>query len=141
MSENKRNRGYRPYYRKKHNIASAANNQEKDLSPHPQFKTSAELEKAVEANMSVKSLVRAVGISWNKYAWYAEKESGTDPSDESYGEICENTDIWNSEYYKMMEKLKFALGLDNDAVFALPELTAVMNDHGFKDEDGLWKKV
>ena len=134
MADNKKNRGRRPYYGKGKKTNS------NDNPPYPQYETCIALEKAVEDNMSEETLVRAVAISWNKYAWYGEKESKLEEKDENYTIICENADAWFEEYGKISDKLKTFLGYQADATFALPEITAEMNKYNYSDDDGIWRK-
>ena len=108
--------------------------------PHPQFENCVKLEMAVEEKLSEETLVRAVGICWNKYAWFEERESSFEEGSPEYIDCCESTDSWFSEYNKMTEKLKTFLGLTSENVFALPELTALMNKYGFEDVEGVWRK-
>lgn len=135
MSDNRRYR--KPYYR--HNKPNGEKKQD-NSAPHGQFSTCIELEKALEEKLNEENIVKAVAISWNKYAWYEEAESKLTAEDEKYREACENTDAWGDEYNKMVLKLKEFVGLDNDSVFALPEISALMEKYGFTDTDGTWQK-
>ena len=139
MSDNRHNNGKRYYHNKKKNngtpVASDSNR-----APHPQFSTCIELEKAIEGKMTEENLVRAVGIAWNKYAWYEEEEEKCEDDSEKYRLACEQTDSWCDEYQKLTEKLKAFLGYANDSTFALPELTALMEKYGFEDTNGIWQR-
>ena len=136
MSDNKQNNVKRPGPGRKDSSAKAAGVPQ---APHPQFGTVIELEKALEAKFNEENLAKAVGICWNKYAWYEEHE---DPSagDELYRQTCEQTDSWCEAYYRTVDKLKTFLGYDADTAFALPEIAAVMDRNGFEDKDGVWQR-
>lgn len=137
MADNRRNRHYRPRNGKKPGSGPA----KESRPPHPQYENCAVLEKALSESLSEESLVRAVGVCWNKYAWYAEREAALDAESPELAECCENSDAWSDEYFKLMEKLKSFIGLGTDATFALPELTVLMNRYGFEDVDGTWRKA
>ena len=138
MSDYRRYRGKRPNNKKPNaeNAANKANTQ----APHPQYENATVLEMAVEKKLTEETLVRAVGISWNKYAWFAEREASLQEGSPEYIACCDNTDSWENEYLKMTERLKAFIGLDGNSPFALPELTILMNKYGFEDIDGTWRK-
>jgi hypothetical protein len=137
MADYRRNRR-RPNNKKPGGDNSARN--PKDQAPHPQYENATVLDMAVERKMTEETLVRAVGIAWNKYAWYAEKESTMQEGTPEYSACCEETDSWSNEYFKMMEKLKAFVGIDSNSTFALPELTILMEKYGFEDIEGTWRK-
>ena len=138
MGKNENNNGRRPYYRKRNSYRGPKVQEKVERAPHPQFATVAQLEKALEENLSEKNLVRSIAIAWNKYAWYDENEEKCASDEIKYADACINTDIWCECYYRLIEKLKSFLGIDSDTVFALPELTVYMNKFGFEDTEGLW---
>ena len=139
MSDKKFYHGHRPYYNKNKSSNPAA--ETPSTPPHPQVQTVPELEKAVSENLSEETLVKAIGIAWNKYCWYEEREAKVQSDEAQYSETCEQTDSWCECYYHMIEKLKSYLHMDPDAVFALPELSAYMGKYNLEDIDGVWRGI
>lgn len=135
MADKRYYKGRRPYYHKN----KSKTNENPNEAPHQLVQTVPELEKAVSENLSEETLVKAIGIAWNKYCWYEENESKCEGDSEKYTAACEDTDSWCEMYYRLIEKLKAFLKIDTDTTFALPELTILMDKYGLEDVEGLWK--
>ena len=141
MADNKNQKGRRPYYGRRRNSGFRPKKQETGPSaPHPQFPTVAVLEKALADNPTEEAYVHAVGIAWNKYAFYEEAEDTIENDLDKLSEACDVTDTWCECYYRLVEKLKSMTGMDPDSTFALPELSALMDKYGFEDVNGLWQR-